>query len=77
MSSSRKISHYAITIGSVACLLGAIWCPEDSFKWVGTCFYLQFVGRYFGLTFRNQKVVGAKIQRDQFELQNFLPMRKK
>ena len=75
MGSSRTISHYAIYTGATACLLGAIWSPEDALKWVATALYLQLVGKNFGLTLRNEKIVGMKIVRPNFQLTNFLPMR--
>lgn len=76
MSSSRKISHYAIMFGVWSCLLGAIWYPQDALKWIGTSVYLAFVGRYLGLTFRNQKIVGRRLHRVKDKITNFLPMRK-
>lgn len=76
-SEQRKISRIAVSVGSVTCLLGAIWYPQDAIKWVATSLYLSFVGRNFGLTYANEKVVGSKIKRDLFLITNFINMRKK
>lgn len=77
MSSERKISHWALTLGTYLCLLGAIWYPQDAVKWVSSSIYLALVGKNFGLTFQNQKIVGSTIRRAKNQITNFLPMRKR
>jgi hypothetical protein len=77
MSSSKKISHYAIVIGVWTSLLGVIWSPEEAHKWILTALYLHFVGRYLGLTFQNEKIIGSRLERMKFHITDFLPMGKR
>ena len=77
MSTERKLSHIALSIGFWSCFIGAIWYPQDAIKWIATSGYLYFVGRNFGLTMTNEKIVGSKIIRARTHLTNFLPMRKR
>lgn len=76
MNFNRKVSHYAVYLGVLACLFAAIWTPGASSKWVLTAAYIHLVGRYFGLT-RNEFVIGSKLPKDKFLIKNFLPMRRK
>jgi uncharacterized membrane protein YhhN len=73
----RKISHYAIRSGIILCLLAAIWSPVDGVQWVISALYLYLVGHYFGVTPRNEKVVGELIVRRDCTISDFLPMRKR
>lgn len=74
--SMRRISYFAVCLGVLTSLLGAIWSPEDSFKWVLTGLYLLIVGKYFGITFRSEKVKGTWLKSPYKEL-NILNLRRR
>jgi hypothetical protein len=72
---TRKISEYLIMLGVICCLLAAIWSPEEIVKWLLSAIYLILVGKYFGITYRKEKVVGIILKRSEDDL-NFLNLRK-
>lgn len=76
MSLNRKVSTCAVLIGIFSCLFAAIWCPEESVKWVFSAIYLSAVSRWFGLTFKKEKVKGTYLKPPYKEL-NYLNLRKK
>ena len=75
MTSPKKLSYYSICIGVVACLFASIW-DEDTFKWLLSAAYIAAVGKYFGVTFRSEKIVGGTIHRNENTF-NFLNLRGK
>lgn len=72
----RKISYYAVCIGVLCCLFAAIWTPGNPIKFIASAAYLLLVGKWFGLTFRDDKIKGETIKRTDKEL-NFLNLRGK
>lgn len=72
----RKITYYSVMTGVLSCTLAAIWSPEEAIKWMLSAVYLALVGKYFGLTFRSERIEGEVLKRPFKEL-NFLNMRKR
>lgn len=72
----RKISERAVQIGVSCLLLGVLWRPHETWKWVGSAAYIWAVGRYCGLTYRKERVKGM-ILKSPYEELNFynLPRR--
>ena len=71
-----KLSTNLVVLGFFACLIGAIWSPEEWMKWVLSALYLLLVGKYFGLSYRKEKIVGVVLRKPGNEITNLLPMRK-
>ena len=74
-STFRKITERSIYFGVVCSLLAAIWSPEEFIKWVLTAIYLIVVGRFFGLSYRKEKVVGSFLERSSKNI-SFIGFRK-
>jgi hypothetical protein len=75
-SKIRILSERLVSLGVISSLLAAIWSPEEFIKWVLTAIYLVLVGKFFGLSYRKERVIGSYIARP-FKKLNFLNMRKK
>ena len=73
-STFRIISERLVSLGVISCLLAAIWSPEEFVKWVLTAIYLLLVGKFFGLSYRKEKVIGSYIVRP-FKKLNYLNLR--
>lgn len=67
-STFRILSERFIRVGVISCLLASIWSPEDFVKWILTSIYLALVGKFFGLSYRKERVIGSYIVRPSNEL---------